>query len=112
MKIERILFATATIMLAASATASTPAAEISCVKLYDEKGWAVLVPLPALLRKCDATSTPARTSSASSCRCQRSCASVMRPPPPARTSPRLAALHDPRPYLAEAPRLERRMGPP
>ena len=58
MKIERILFATATIMLAASATASTPAAEISCVKLYDEKGWAVLVPLPALLRKCDATSTP------------------------------------------------------
>ena len=88
MKIERILFATATIMLAASATASTPAAEISCVKLYDEKGWAVLVPLPALLRKCDATSTPART------------------------SPRLAALHDLRPYMAEAPRLARRMGPP
>jgi hypothetical protein len=42
MKIERILFATATIMLAASATASAPAAEISCVKLYDEKGWGVM----------------------------------------------------------------------
>jgi hypothetical protein len=34
-----MLFATATIMLAGSATASAPAAEISCVKLYTGKGF-------------------------------------------------------------------------